>query len=199
MTSETAIKEAVAALRRGNPAIFPTETVYGLGVAVGYAQSPDAVFDLKRRDRAKPVAWLVADPADLFAYGKVVPEFARVLADTFWPGPLTLIVKASDRVPESFRSAEGTIGLRMPSNDTALALIREVGCPIAASSANRTGFPAAKCFDDLDPELLSAVSAAVRDDIEKSGVASSVIDCTHEHPVMKRVGAITATDIHALA
>ena len=199
MAIEVTIKEAAAALRRGEPIIFPTETVYGLGVSVEHAEGPDAVFELKHRDHAKPISWLIADASDLFVYGKVVPDFARVLADTFWPGPLTLIVKASDRVPAQFRSAEGTIGLRMPSNETALALIRELGCPIATSSANRTGFPAVKRFDELDPGLLAEVAVSIHDDIEKSGVASSVLDCTHDHPVMKRVGAITAADIQALA
>lgn len=199
MASEATIKEAAAVLRRGEPALFPTETVYGLGVAVGYAEGPDAIFELKGRDRSKPVAWLISEAEDLLVFGKVVPEFVRVLANTFWPGPLTLIVRASDLVPESFRSAEDTIGLRMPSNETALALIRELGCPIATSSANKAGFPAVKCFDDLDPDLLASVPVAVRDDIEKSGLASSVIDCTKEHPVMMRSGAITVADIQALS
>ena len=118
--------QTVAALRAGEPAVYPTETVYGIGVAVGKAASPDVLFDIKKRDHGKPVAWLVGDVDDLSRYGRAVPDFACALARTFWPGPLTLIVKASDAVPPAFRSAEGTIGLRMPNNPTALELIRRV-------------------------------------------------------------------------
>lgn len=193
------IDEAADVLREGAPAVFPTETVYGLGLSVRDAAGPQALYDLKQRSHNKPIAWLIADIDDLTRFGKAVPDFALTLARTFWPGPLTLVVKASDEVPEAFRSAEGTIGLRMPDNDTALALIRKVGCPLATTSANRAGHAAAGCFADLDPELLEAVGVAVEDDIEKSGVASTVLDCTQDHPSMMRVGAITAADIRALS
>ena len=116
-------REAVAALKRGEAVIFPTETVYGLGVSVEAAASPEALYDLKERDRGKPVSWLVGGVDDLDRYGAHVPDLARRLARAYWPGPLTLIVEASDAVPAAFRSAAGSIGLRMPDNDTALELI----------------------------------------------------------------------------
>lgn len=193
------VAETAAVLRHGEPAIFPTETVYGLGVAVACADTPDVLFDLKERDRGKPVAWLVADHGDLDRYGRALPDFARALARTFWPGPLTLIVKASDAVPPAFRSKEGTIGLRMPNSETALALIRAVGSPLATTSANRSGARAPRSFDDLDPSLAEAVGALLRDDERKSGVASTVIDCTHDHPIMMREGAVSVADIQALS
>ncbi|MFQ7971583.1 MAG: L-threonylcarbamoyladenylate synthase, partial [Eggerthella lenta] len=84
--------EAIAALRRGEPVIFPTETVYGLGVSVEAAASPDVLYDLKERDRGKPVSWLVGGADDLDRYGAHVPDLARRLARAYWPGPLTLIV-----------------------------------------------------------------------------------------------------------
>ena len=121
-------REAVAALKRGEAVIFPTETVYGLGVSVEAAASPEALYDLKERDRGKPVSWLVGGVDDLDRYGAHVPDLARRLARAYWPGPLTLIVEASDAVPAAFRSAAGSIGLRMPDNDTALELIEAVGC-----------------------------------------------------------------------
>ena len=129
-------REAVAALKRGEAVIFPTETVYGLGVSVEAAASPEALYDLKERDRGKPVSWLVGGVDDLDRYGAHVPDLARRLARAYWPGPLTLIVEASDAVPAAFRSAAGSIGLRMPDNDTALELIEAVGCPLATTSAN---------------------------------------------------------------
>lgn len=191
--------QAVAALRAGEPAVYPTETVYGIGVAVGKAASPDVLFDIKKRDHGKPVAWLVGNVDDLSRYGRAVPDFACALARTFWPGPLTLIVKASDAVPPAFRSAEDTIGLRMPNNHTALELIRRVGVPLATTSANISGRKPPKSFDDIDQELLDRVAAFLDDDQEKSGVASTILDCTKEHPTVVREGAITIQDIAALS
>lgn len=94
------IAVTASVLKKGQPAIFPTETVYGLGVSIRHAASPDILYSLKRREKAKPISWLVSQQSDLARFGRCVPEFAFVLARTFWPGPLTLIVKASDEVPE---------------------------------------------------------------------------------------------------
>ena len=186
---ESTVDEAAEALRRGQAVVFPTDTVYGLGVAVEAARSPQVLFDIKRRDRGKPVAWLVGDASDLERYGREVPDVACVLARAHWPGPLTLVVKASQAVPPAFRSAEGTIGLRMPDSETALALVRAAGGPVATTSANLSGGPAPRTFEELDPALVAAAAAAVRDDARKSGVASTVVDCTGEGPVVLRRGA----------
>ena len=98
------IDQAARALRQGEAVIFPTETVYGLGVSVRAATGPDVLYDLKERDRGKPISWLVGGADDLDRYGARVPAIARKLADAYWPGPLTLVVHASDEVPEAFRS-----------------------------------------------------------------------------------------------
>ena len=124
-----------------------------------------------------------------------------MLARTFWPGPLTLIVKASAEVPEAFRSKEGTIGLRMPNNPCALELIDAVGCPLATTSANVSGERSASSFAELDPALCAQVAAVLSDGVDggKSGVASTVIDCTQDHPLIVREGAITVADINSLS
>lgn len=192
-------REAVAALKRGEAVIFPTETVYGLGVSVEAAASPEALYDLKERDRGKPVSWLVGGADDLDRYGAHVPDLARRLARAYWPGPLTLIVEAGDAVPAAFRSAAGSIGLRMPDNDTALELIAAVGCPLATTSANISGLQAPGAFDALDPVLAACVGVVVPDDTDddKSGVASTVLDCTVNPPRILREGAVTEADIRA--
>lgn len=201
MVQENSFQETVDALRSGNPAVYPTETVYGLGVAVAFAENPSVLYDTKQREQRKPIAWLVSDASDLDHYGKHVPEFARVLARTFWPGPLTLIVSASDEVSAAFRSDEGTIGLRMPNNEKALELILAVGCPLATTSANISGLKAPKTFGNLSEDVCRQVSAVLKDDddVNKSGVASTVLDCTGDHPVMVREGAISISDIRALS
>ncbi len=199
LVKPSSIEAAAAALKRGKPVVFPTDTVYGVGVAVGAAESPQLLYDLKQREERKPIAWLVGEVSDLSRYGRAVPELAFALARTFWPGPLTLVVKASDAVPAAFRSAEGTIGLRMPANETALALVRAAGGPVATTSANPSGVRAPRSFEALDERILAGVAACVRDDAEKSGVASTVLDCTADHPVVVRQGAITIAQIQALA
>ena len=129
------IRQLVAALKAGELAIFPTDTVVGLGVAAAYAKGPQAIFDAKQRSAGKPVAWLVGGVDALDVYGQNVPDYARNLAHAFWPGALTLIVKASAEVPEAYQAADGSIALRMPAHSGCLELIRQVG-PLAASSAN---------------------------------------------------------------
>ncbi len=192
--------EALAALKHGQPVVFPTDTLYGLGVSVLHAPSPEKLFAIKHRDPGKPIAWLVGSVEDLSKYGKVVPDFAFALARTFWPGPLTIIVKASDQVPEAFRSKEGTIGLRMPANPTAHKLISQLGCPIATTSANLSGQKNTITFDEIAPSIFEAVGAAVSDEEEKSGIASTIVDCASgDHPVLMREGAITISDIRALS
>lgn len=192
--------EAIAALKRGEAVIFPTETVYGLGVSVEAAASPDVLYDLKERDRGKPISWLVGGVDDLDRYGAHVPDLARRLARAYWPGPLTLVVEAGEAVPAAFRSQAGSIGLRMPDNEAALELIEAVGCPLATTSANISGIQAPAAFGALDPDFAARVDVMVPDDVDddKSGVGSTVLDCTGAAPRILREGAVTEADIQAL-
>lgn len=197
--NESALREAAAVLRRGEAALFPTDTVYGLGVAVDFAEGPGTLYDLKERDSGKPIAWLVGTPDDLVRYGEDVPASALALARRFWPGPLTLVVRAAERVPAAFRSSAGTIGLRMPDDPTALALIEAVGCPLATTSANLSGNKAPRSFDELDPALSARVFAVgAPDDPGGSGLASTVLDCTGGFPLVVRQGAVALEDIRPL-
>lgn len=201
MTEQTcSIEQAAAALKRGEPVIFPTDTVYGLGVSVEAAKGPAVLYDLKQRERGKPIAWLVGSVEDLMRYAQEAPEVAQAAAHAFWPGALTLIVCASKHVPQAFQSDEGTIGLRMPCNETALELIRLAGSPLATTSANISGCDSTCSLEALDATLATRVGVVVaeEDGVPKSGIASTVIDCTHDVPRVVREGAITLADIQAL-
>ncbi len=191
------IDQAASALKRGEAVVFPTDTVYGLGVAVNAASGPDVLYDLKERDRGKPIAWLVSGCDDLDRFGSDVPACAYELARAFWPGPLTLIIHASENVPEAYRSRAGTIGLRMPNNQTALELVRLAGSPLATTSANLSGREASRSFDAIDPALLQRVETVVPDDTDddKSGVASTVIDCTSGALQVVRQGAVSFDEV----
>lgn len=201
-------EQAAAALARGETVVLPTDTVYGVGVAVGAVDDPTALFRLKGRPAGKPVAWLVAGTDELDRYGRAVPAWARGLAERFWPGGLTLVVPASDAVPPGFRSAAGTIGLRMPACDAALDLLRAVGAPLAVTSANRSGCPDTGALEHLDTALVDRTAGLYRGEAAgaatvaapgsafaahasaPSSVASTVVDCTGEKPVILRQGAL---------
>ena len=185
-------EEATATLKAGKPAIFPTETVMGVGVAVQHAPSPDALFDLKNRPKSKPIAWLVASADDLSRYGANVPQWALDLAQDACPGPVTFIVAASDAVPRAYQSSAGTIGLRVPDSAPAQALIAAVG-PIATTSANPANMPAPATCADLDAAFAARVGCVYAPESagQPSGVASTIIDCTQDAPSIVRAGSFT--------
>ena len=187
-------EQTVQTLATGAPAIFPTETVYGLGVAVRAAASPQALFELKERPESKPIAWLVASASDLEIYGRDVPAYALDLARKHCPGPVTFIVKASDAVPAAYRSAKQTIGLRVPDCAAALALIDAVG-PLATTSANPAGASAPKTLAELDDAFAARVGCVLAADemagATASGIASTIIDCTGPRPRIVREGGIS--------
>ena len=185
--------KAVEALKAGKAVVFPTDTVYGLGVSVEHARTPQAIYDLKHRDADKPIAWLVGGVEALDEYGVAVPDFARELATKHWPGALTIIVRANDNVPEAFRSKAGTIGLRMPDYKTTLDLIESVGSPLATSSANVSGCPDSSSAESIDRSLLEQVAASIVNDVVSGGVASTVIDCSQGKIVVVRQGTIAVS------
>lgn len=168
-----ALEEATRALAVGNAVIFPTDTVFGLGVSVSAAPAPQLLYDLKHRDAGKPVAWLVEGPEALDVYGRDVPAYARHLAETFWPGGLTLVVRASDAVPAAFQSPAGTIGLRMPASEAALGLIRAAGCPLAVTSANLSGAADTARAEDLDRALVARTAGVYLSDDSLSHSAAT--------------------------
>lgn len=196
-SDEEAFAAAVDVLCRGHAAVFPTDTVAGLGVSVLHARTPDEIFRVKRRDEGNPVAWLVAGVEALRSFGVDLPEGVENLARACWPGPLTIIVKASASVPPAFRSQTGTVGLRMPDNRTALRLMRELNSPLATSSANISGEPAPATPQEVALEIREAVDAVLVDGSSPSGKASTVLDCSQGGTRILREGAIDEGTIRA--
>lgn len=190
---ENILEQAVELLRAGKPVIFPTDTVYGLGVAVRFAESPEILYQLKQRDGRKPIAWLVEGKRSLERYGKEIPDYACQMAQEYWPGPLTLVVKASEEVPKAFQSPEGTIALRMPDSDLARVLIAKIGSPLATTSANISGGESPSTVQDIDPSLQEAVGCVLDDGSTGESVASTVVDCTGDQPRILREGQTRPT------
>ena len=183
--------ETVAAyLAAGKAVVFPTDTVYGIGVAAGIAPSAEEIYVIKKRDKDKAIPWLVGNQEALLLYGKDVPEYAIELSKKHWPGALTIIVKAADTVAQAFQGPNATIALRMPNDSIALKLINKVGFPLATSSANKQGMKPAHLLAEVHPSILQKVSAYIGDDARRSGVSSTVVDCTGEAPKVIRQGDI---------
>ena len=155
--------EAVAALRVGNVALVPTETVVGL-VAAEFGLL--RVHEIKGRDANKPIALLCASAEEAFGLAANVPPLARELAELYWPGPLTLVLDLS--------SGE-TIGVRVPAGDAARDLLTAYGGPLYATSANLSGEPARAALDEVDPRMLESVDIVVRGE-GGTGEASAVVD-----------------------
>ena len=193
--SEEILKRGEAALVSGKPLIFPTDTVYGLGLAMGVAPTPQIMYELKKRDYTKPIACLIDSLESLNVYGEDVSEPALRLAKKFWPGPLTLIVEASTAVPATFQAQDGSIALRMPNNTLCLTLIDHIRHPLATTSANISGQKPPTRFKEIDADLIRKVGTAIKDDSSLSGLASTIVDCRKKQVCIIREGEITRFDI----
>lgn len=191
-----AVHEAASVLTKGGVAVFPTDTVYGIAQSVlPNPAGPRRVFEIKRRDPAKTIAWLVGSGEDLERYGVSVPPYALRLVEEFWPGGLTVVVKASPEVPPAFRATDGTIALRMPDAPFALALSRAAGSPLATTSANTSGLRAPSSFAEVEQRIIEEADIAVNGGQTIMGEASTVVICTEDHPHIIREGCISSERI----
>lgn len=163
MTEIVSPAEAAEALREGEVALVPTETVVGL---VSAEAGLSRIREIKGRDADKPIALLCASPLDAFALASGVPPLARTLADAYWPGPLTLVLD---------RPGGGTVGVRVPSDSAVRGVIEAYGEPLYATSANLSGEPAPTGLDGVDPRVSEAVDVIVEGE-PGTGEASAVVD-----------------------
>ena len=193
------INLAATVLRDGGIIVFPTETVYGLGALANSCFGPHELFEVKVRPETLPIPLLVETEDALDTWGADVPEYAHRLAHEFWPGAVTLVVKASERVPRDFRASDGTIGLRSPNHEVVMELIQASGGPIFATSANTHGNPAPGSFAEIEPRIISHADVALDGGETEHQQASTVVNCTGDAPVIAREGAVATADIMAAA
>ena len=197
--SPEVVGRAAAALRAEGVAVLPTDSVYGICCAALPGNPAHArIFDIKRRDRAQTLPWFVADPADLTRYGREVPAWALRLAERHWPGALTIVVRASDAVPPEYAQpgeAGATIALRVPDSELDRAIVRALGCPLAQTSANTHGAPAATSGAGLEPAIVAAADLVIDAGAAPVGVASTIVDATGPEPRVLRAGALTEADV----
>jgi L-threonylcarbamoyladenylate synthase len=177
---------------------FPTETVYGLGAD---ASSPDALrrlYQVKGRPFDHPVIVHLGSVDQLREWAADVPASARRLANACWPGPLTLVLERAARVPDEATGARPTVGLRVPDQPVALALLRAFGGGVAAPSANRFGRVSPTTADDVRADLGDDVDLVLDGGPCRVGVESTIVDCSREQPVILRLGGIARERIEDL-
>lgn len=201
--AEAAIPRVAVHLGRGGLLGYPTETVYGLG-SRPVAQDLEALAELKGRPPKKPFLLLVAGRPMAEASGLVFSAAARVLADEFWPGPLTLVLLGGEgRLPDALRGPEGGVAVRMTSHDSIRRMIAVLGAPLTSTSANRPGgrpAPGVEGLYDLfrdavDDGSLLLLDGGVLGDVPPS----TLVDCTAVRPCIIREGAIPREELRARA
>lgn len=189
-TSENDLKTAAAIIKRGGLVGIPTETVYGLGANGLDPAAVKKIFEAKGRPQDNPLILHIHDASQLPDFCREVPESALLLAERFWPGPLTMILPVKDIVPKTTTAGLDTVGVRCPDNEATRTIIRLAGVPIAAPSANTSGKPstttAAHVLHDMDGKIDAIVDGGPC----RVGVESTIVDLTGPAPRLLRPGGI---------
>lgn len=197
ISDDMALREAAAAIEAGAIVIYPTDTLYGLGADALSDSAVARLYAVKARDEKKPIHAIVADMqmAERYAY---VDGAAGLLAARFFPGPLTLILKKKEGIETGIAKGIDTFGIRIPDNEFCKELVDTFGGPITTTSANRSGMHPMRTvdaileqFDELDRGISCVIDAGEL----PLRQPSTVVDCSGEHPVILREGAISADDI----
>lgn len=192
------IEKAAGVLRAGGLVAFPTETVYGLGANAEDSTALGRVFEAKGRPTSHPLIVHLADAELLDGWAEDVPAAARVLAEAFWPGPLTLVLRRGRRVSPTATGGADTVALRVPGHPVALELLSAFGGGVAAPSANRFGHVSPTTADDVRAELGAAVDVVLDGGPCQVGVESTIVDATADVPAVLRPGGVTREDLEAV-
>jgi L-threonylcarbamoyladenylate synthase len=189
--TETSIAAAVAALKRGEVIVFPTETLYGLGADALNEAAVETVFRLKGREPYTPIPVLVANQAMLGQLVDAVPPLARLLMQRFWPGPLTLVLRARANIPRPLINDAGGIGVRISSQPIATQLVQGLGRPLTATSANPSGKNPARTLREAQIYFTGTVNIFIDGGALTSDTGSTVAEVQGERLRIIRAGDIT--------
>lgn len=193
--SDERIEAAAAVLRRGGLVAFPTETVYGLGADASNPAALKKIFAAKGRPADHPLIVHVAEASDLRHWAADVPQAAWQLAERFWPGPMTLVLRKATHVSDLVSGGQDSVGLRVPSHPVARRLLQAFGGGVAAPSANRFGKLSPTTAEHVKSELGDAVDLILDGGACDVGIESTIIDLTREPPAILRPGHITAEQV----
>jgi L-threonylcarbamoyladenylate synthase len=198
MATANEIKEAAAILRSGGLVAFPTETVYGLGADADNEAAVRKIFAAKGRPADHPVIVHLAGMMEIVEWSGQIPKEAWRLAETYWPGPLTLILPRLPRAKNVVTGGLDTVGLRVPSHPVAQSLLREFGGAIAAPSANRFGHVSPTQAEHVRQDFAGRVDLILDGGDCEVGLESTIVDLSGDEPVILRPGAITQQQVEAV-
>ena len=192
---EEAVEAASLAVQRGELVVLPTDTVYGIGADAFDPAAVRGLLAAKGRGREMPPPVLVSAVTTLDALAVRVPGYARALVEAFWPGPLTLVCHQQTSLQWDLGDTRGTVAVRMPDHDVAREILERTG-PLAVSSANKTGMPAATDADQAEEMLGDAVAVIVDAGESPGGEASTIVDCTGTQGRVLRRGALSLEQLN---
>jgi len=191
VNSPDKVQQAVQLLRKGGLVAFPTETVYGLGADADNPQALQAIFRVKGRPSNHPLIVHLGCADEVKDWAISIPDEAHLLIQTYWPGPLTLILKKAQRVLPAVTGGQDTVGLRIPDHKLALAMLRDFRGGVAAPSANRFGRVSPTSADHVRQDLGNDVDFILDGGACAVGVESTIVDFSTGEPVILRPGGIT--------
>ena len=187
--------KAIEVLKRGGIVIFPTDTAYGIGCRIDSDKSLERLFEIRRRPKDKPLLVLVDSIEMAKKYLLPIPKkVTDNIVKKYWPGRLTIILKCDvNKIPSLVRAGKDSLGVRFPDNSSLLSLIKGVGVPIVAPSANFTGEKTPFSVQDLDPKLIKSSDYVLKGHIDSDRTVSTILDCTTEPWKVVRHGAVKLT------
>jgi L-threonylcarbamoyladenylate synthase len=194
---EAAVQAASLAVQRGHLVVLPTDTVYGIGADAFDPAAVRALLAAKGRGREMPPPVLVSAATTVDALAVRVPGYARALIDAFWPGPLTLVCHQQTSLQWDLGDTRGTVAIRMPDHEIAREILERTG-PLAVSSANLTGMPAATDADQAEEMLGDSVDVVVDAGESPGGEASTIVDVTGAQGRILRRGALSLEELNAV-
>lgn len=192
---DAGLSDAAALLRAGGLVAVPTETVYGLAANGLDEDAVRRIYEVKGRPETKPISLLVSGLEMAAEFCLELPEAAHELARRFWPGPLTMVLGATEAVSSTVRAGGSTVGLRCPDHEVTLALIRECGLPLAAPSANISGQASPKCAQEVEQSFDGRVDCIIDGGDCRLGIESTIVDLTVTPPRILREGGLTRAQI----
>ena len=197
--SEPSLREAADIVRGGGIIAFPTESFYGLGAHPFDARAVQRIVDLKGRSlRDAPILVLIRSRADLESLVLEITPAAERLMEACWPGPLTIVLRASGAVPAALTAGTGTIGVRLPAHPDVQRLLEAVGGPLTGTSANRAGRPPATMAEDVERALGDGVDAILNGGPTPGGLPSTVVDTTVTPPRVIREGRVPTATVRSI-
>jgi len=189
------IDKAAHMIKKGGIVIFPTRTLYGIGVDAFNSEAVNRVFQVKQRATRKPLSVLINSIDDVASLAAKIPAATLQLMEIFWPGRLTIVFSARPAVLSNLTGGTGKIGIRIPEHPVAVSLVTSYGRPLTGTSANLSGQPGTHCVDDLPSGIIKGADCVIDSGKLKGGMGSTVVDVTTMPPTIIREGEVSKEEL----